>query len=202
MLGTESDGVPTKKRTKLAASFPFKAEAPQCDGSHAHQVLHGRTNGVSRTAAAAVYPRALCNLVLDEVCGISQQQRLGGRVAEIDVDNMCCLDNMHTTLIKILPEIRLLAQHRGGQEWVAVFDGLVAPWAAQALGEELQVLPYDPHLSRLQAVLLGESKVQLAARGGHVSPARGLRDPLAEIHTNLKALTEKVDEIGERRIAK
>ena len=80
---------------------------------------------------------------------------------------------------------------------MAIFDGLVAPWAAQALGEELPVLAYDQRLSRLQAVQLGECRVPLAVRGGHESPARGLRDPLLEIHVNLKALTDKVNEIGE-----
>ena len=174
MLGAKSGGKATKKRTKLAASFRFKAEAPQCDGSHTHQLLHGRANGVSRTAAAAVYPKELCTLILNEICGISQEQQLGGSVAEIDVDNLYCLDHVQTTLTKILPELRLLAQHKGGQAWVEIYDTLVAPWAEQALGEQLPVLTYDTNLSRLQTVLLKDAskscRVQAAARGGH---ARG-----------------------------
>ena len=78
MLGAESDGKPTKKRTKIAASFAFQAEPPQCDGSHVHEILRGRRGGVSRTAAAAVYPHELCNIILDEVASTSQQQQLGG----------------------------------------------------------------------------------------------------------------------------
>ena len=77
MLGAQSGGIATKKRTKFAASFRFTAEAPQCDGSHPHQLLHGRANGVSRTAAAAVYPKDFCELILNEICNISQEQQLG-----------------------------------------------------------------------------------------------------------------------------
>ena len=80
MLGAESGGIPTKKRTQLAASFPFVQDPPQCDGSHPHQILRGHLGGTSRTAAAAVYPHAMCQLILDEVTGVSKQQQLGGEM--------------------------------------------------------------------------------------------------------------------------
>ena len=114
---------------------------------------------------------------------------------------------MYTTLTTILPDVRLLAQHRGGADWVKVFDTLVAPWAAQALGEDLPVLAYDPHLSRLQALQLGElrdrrapsSGIALAARGDHVSPARRFeKDPLKEMGHALSQPTENIDHMNDK----
>ena len=55
------------------------------------------------------------------------------------------------TLHKILPEVRLLAEHRGDQ-WLKLFDLMVEPWARHALGKPLTKLRYDAHLSQMQTV--------------------------------------------------
>ena len=75
MVGAESGGVPTKKRTQLTSNRQFHSEPPQCDRSHRHCVLRGADAGGSRTAQAAVYPQELCNLILKEVTAHSDQIR-------------------------------------------------------------------------------------------------------------------------------
>ena len=51
--------------------------------------------------------------------------------------------------------MRLLAQHRG-QEILNIFDALVKPWVANAMGCELVELPYDRDLGALQIISLPE----------------------------------------------
>ena len=155
MLGAQSEGKPVKKRTGLTSNRPFGSSLPQCDGSHQHCVLKGSDAGGSRTAQAAVYPQPMCDLLISEMQTTSRSIRSGGRAAEIHAHRLRDPQHHDHTLQKILPELRLLAEHRG-QEFVEVFDAIVVPWARTALGAELSTLRYDKNLSNMQIVSLPE----------------------------------------------
>ena len=150
MLGAHSEGVPTEKRTGLWSNKPFRSPPPQCDGSHRHCILRGSDTGGSRTAQAAVYPKPMCALLISEIQATSDEIRSGGRAAEINAHRLRDPQHHGHTLQKILPELRLLAQHRG-PEFLHVFDAIVVPWARTALGKR-----YDENLSMMHIVSLPE----------------------------------------------
>ena len=153
MLGANSDGEPTKKTTELKGNRPFHSQPPRCDGSHRHCILRGHDSGGSRTAQAAVYPKAMCQLILDEVASTSEEIRSGGRTAEVQVAHLRDAAHHKRTLQKLLPELRLLAEHHGDKT-LQIFDSLVKPWVVTAMGCELAVLPYDKDLTHLQIITL------------------------------------------------
>ena len=155
MLGAQSEGTPVKKHTGLTSNRPFHSSPPQCDGSHQHCVLRGSDGGGSRTAQAAVYPQPMCDLLISEMQAISDEIRSEGRAAEIHVQRLRDPQHHGHTLQNILPELRLLAEHRG-QEFVDIFDAIVVPWARTALGAELSKLRYDENLSNMHIVSLPE----------------------------------------------
>ena len=153
MLGANSDGVPAKKKSEMRSNQAFTTQPPQCDGQHVHCILRGSDSGGSRTAQAAVYPPQLCNLILEEASNMSAKIQSGGRTAEIHLHRLRDVAHHQHTLQKILPEVRLLAEHQG-QETLNVFDALVIPWARVALGGELTRLRYDVDLSEMQILSL------------------------------------------------
>ena len=106
----------------------------------------------------------MCDAVLNEIKDTSNEIRDGGRAAEIHLQRVRDYAHQVHTLQKILPEVRLLAEHRG-QDYLNVFDSLVAPWAAQALGGELSRLRYDEHLSQMHIVSLPEVHGRKEKRG-------------------------------------
>ena len=154
MLGANSDGIPTKKATELRSNRPFHTQPPRCDGGHQHCILRGHDSGGSRTAQAAVYPQAMCDLILKETTATSSEIRSGGRAAEINTHRLRDVEH-HQHTLKHFPEMRLLAQHRG-QEILNVFDALVKPWVANAMGCGLTELRYDGDLSQMHIVSLPE----------------------------------------------
>ena len=78
MIGAKMDGEHIKKRTRLESDFEFQRSAPTCDGTHKHMILRGSNKHGPRTAQAAVYPAAMCDLILNEIQTRSSKIRSGG----------------------------------------------------------------------------------------------------------------------------
>ena len=68
--------------------------------------------------------------------------------------------------------MRLLAEHCG-QKIPNIFDALVKPWVANAMGCELAVLPYDTDLSNMQIISFPE------VHGGSMSITKAHHHPHA-----------------------
>ena len=133
MLGAHSEGTPVKKRTGLTSNRPFHSSPPQCDGSHQHCVLRGSDAGGSRTAQAAVYPQPMCDLLISEMQHTSDTIRSEGRAADTHAQRLRDPQHHSHTLRTLLPELCLLAEHRG-QGFVDIFVAIVVPWARTAVG--------------------------------------------------------------------
>lgn len=90
---------------------------------------------------------------MQEAAHMSSEIRSGGRAAEIHTHRLRDIHHHQHTLQQIIPELRLLAEHRG-QETLNVFDALVKPWVANAMGCTLTELKYDCNLSQMHIVSL------------------------------------------------
>ena len=172
MLGAQVGGQAVKKRTQISSNSKFHSDPPQCDGSHTHCVLRGCDYTGSRTAQAAVYPPEMCRKILQEIRATSADICHGGRAAEVHLERLRDYGQQVHALQKILPEVRLLAQHRG-EDWLRVFDAVVAPWAAQTLGGELDRLQYDAHLTKMHVISLPEVHGKNAKRSLHLTSQTG-----------------------------
>ena len=184
-LGAKMDDEYIKKKTRFESDFEFEQIAPQCDGTHKHMILRGHNKNGSRTAQAAVYPEAMCDLILKEIQTRSSKIRSGGSVPAFGVKHVDELEKKVPTLSKILPELRLLAAHKGKQ-YEKAFDQLIVPWARHALGQVPHLLQYDADLSMMQIfswktvkdkttpALENQHHTQVAHRSGHVPDAVGV----------------------------
>ena len=182
MMGAKMDGEYIKKKTRLESDFEFQQSAPTCDGTHKHMILRGSNKNGPRTAQAAVYPAAMCDLILDEIQTRSSKIRSGGRIPAFGANYVDEIEKKVPTLSKILPELRLLAVHKGKQ-YEKAFDKMVVPWARHALGCVPHQLQYDADLSMLQILtwktpITEKEETTTASEGssGKRAPA-GRREP-------------------------
>ena len=75
----DEHGAPVQKATALGANIKYKKTALRCSGhrgqQHAH--LQGKaSNGLNRTAMAAVYPRTMCNRMKSDMMDFLEQRGL------------------------------------------------------------------------------------------------------------------------------
>ena len=66
MKGAMQEGQAVRKGTHIQSNGPMKPDV-KCDHSHAHLHLRGAGPGGTRTALAAMYPRAFCDDLLDDM---------------------------------------------------------------------------------------------------------------------------------------
>ena len=168
-LGAKMDDEYIKKKTRLESDFEFQQTAPTCDGTHKHMILRGSNQKGSRTAQAAVYPAAMCDLILKEIQTRSSKIRSGGSVPAFGTKYVDELEKKVPTLSKILPELRLLAAHKGKQYEIVV-DRMVVPWVCHALGCVPHQLQYDADLSMMQ---IFSWKTWKAVKGETTSASEG-----------------------------
>ena len=71
------EGQPIRKSTALLANRPI-GEDVKCSGGHTHCQLRGHGPGGLCTAQAAMYPQAMCELILELVTGTSHGAPAGG----------------------------------------------------------------------------------------------------------------------------
>ena len=79
MLGlVDCEGHPTQKATAFVASHELLLRKlnVKCPGLHDHVVLAGSANGMSRTKFAQVWPRRLCETIIDNIIQLMKYARL------------------------------------------------------------------------------------------------------------------------------
>ena len=114
--------------------------------------------------------------------GLPRSELGGGGIPALGGNYVDEIEKKVPTLSKILPELRLLAVHKGKQ-YEKAFDKMVVPWAHHALGCVPHQLQYDADLSMLQILtwktpITEKEETTTASEGssGKRAPA-GRREP-------------------------
>ena len=79
MYGAKQEGTHIKKSSTVVSCCQLIGLDKCCDHSHEHLQLRGHGPGGSRTAAAAVYPKALCDSILANITAMRTAPQDGGR---------------------------------------------------------------------------------------------------------------------------
>ena len=79
MYGAMQDNIHIKKSTAFVSDCPTPELETRCDHSHQHLQLRGHGPGGSRTAAAAMYPKALCDSIHATIAAMRTTPQDGGR---------------------------------------------------------------------------------------------------------------------------
>ena len=75
----DEHGAPVQKATALGANIKYKKKALRCSGHHGqqHSHLQGKaSNGLNKTAMAAVYPRTMCNRMKSDMVDFLERRGL------------------------------------------------------------------------------------------------------------------------------
>ena len=132
MYDAEQEGQRLKKSKMFVSTSPTSGLDVRCDHSHDHLQLRGAGPAGSRTAAAARYPKALCDAILASISAIGATSQDGGRRMHSNKLDAAVESNRMPKLDQVVCRLRDLGAVAREMGHDNLFQQLVEPWINQA----------------------------------------------------------------------